>query len=408
MIKAYTMQLNKRKIVFFYAGIALISVSFNNFRTNKSNYSHYNNPTKNNNTTLATYHNEKLVYVNEEVITAAPGTKSVIFNQNGSKLYAMNLEGMSVSVFNRLTRQKELEYKFKPTKALGWDYTLHKAIPSFEEKPVEACFSHNDKLLWVSLHNANGIVPFNFNNELHHQKTATDKKIYVKQQGVVIDSIYLPLITTGKTPKVIATTATNHLLVSNWHSYNVSVLAINDTAYPYAKKIATIPVAAIPRGIAVDNEEQKSYIAIMGGNTITVVNNKTWQKEKDIEVASTPRHLVLDKKHRLFVSYNSLGKIACINTATGKTVFSAKTNAQPRTITLNKTNQYLFVTCYSSNMVDVFKVTDTGFHKIYALECKGKPVGVDVFEDDKMIEAWVCNYVNGNIKIFTFKKEDVK
>jgi 6-phosphogluconolactonase (cycloisomerase 2 family) len=99
-----------------------------------------------------------------------------------------------------------------------------------------------------------------------------------------------------------------------------------------------------------------------------------------------------------------LAKIACVNPKTGKTLFTASTHLQPRTIALSKNKQFLFVTCYSGNMVDVFKISKNGFKKIYSLECKGKPVGVDIFEDEKKLEAWVCTYTNGTINIFTFKK----
>ena len=100
-----------------------------------------------------------LEYEKTEVLNAAPGTKSVLFNGEGTKLYAMNLEGMSVYEFDQSTKNVTREFKFKPTRGTGWDYEKDKPIASYQEKPVEACLSHNDKILWVSLHNAEGIVP---------------------------------------------------------------------------------------------------------------------------------------------------------------------------------------------------------------------------------------------------------
>jgi YVTN family beta-propeller protein len=382
-----------------------VSVSFNSFNHKKVANTQKTEHKLRVDTSVA-YKN--LVYQKAESLIAAPGTKSVLFNSLGSKLYAMNLEGMSVYEFDEASRKITREFKFKPTKASGWDYATHQPVPSFEEKPVEACFSHNDKILWVSLHNAHGIVPINLQDlPFKADKKITTKKVYVKDMvQQTKDSVYVPFIKTGKTPKVIARTGDNkYVLVSNWHSNNVSVLETNDTVQPYGKVIATIPVSAIPRGIAVDDTNNKSYIAIMGGKTISVVNNDTWKIEKEIKVASTPRHIVMDNKRRLFISYNSIGKIACINPATGETLFSASTNAQPRTIILSKNQQFLFVTCYSGNTVDVFKINNNSFTKLYSLECKGKPVGVDVYEDDAKLEAWVCNYIGGSLKVFTFKKE---
>ena len=33
----------------------------------------------------------------------------------------------------------------------------------------------------------------------------------------------------------------------------------------------------------------------------------------------------------------------------------------------------------------------------------GKPVGIDVYQKDSILEAWVCNYTGASIKVFTFK-----
>jgi DNA-binding beta-propeller fold protein YncE len=217
----------------------------------------------------------------------------------------------------------------------------------------------------------------------------------------------VPLIETGKTPKVLSRTADNRfLLVSNWHSRNTSVLEMNPDIYPYAKVISTIPVSAIPRGIAVDDKNNKSYIAIMGGASLNVVDNTTWKSESIMNVWSSPRHIVMDNEGHLFVSYNSLNTIACIDAASGKQLFSAKTHSQPRTIVLSKNQKFIFVTCYTSDYVDVYKINPDNFEKVASLPCGGHPVGADIFEDDKKLEAWVCSYSSGSITIYTFKKKN--
>jgi len=352
----------------------------------------------------------ELIYEKTEKLAAAPGTKSVLFNSSGSKLYAMNLEGMSVYEFDQPTRKIIREFKFKPTPGTGWDYVKEKPIPSFQEKPVEACLSHDDKILWVSLHNAGGIVPIFIDSIELNKRSAVKqeiKKITVLYPGTnKKDSFSVPLIKTGKTPKIISKTAdSKYLLVSNWHSYTVSVLELNSAEYPYAKLITNIPMAAIPRGIVVDDKTGRSYVAIMGGASIRVISNSVWMKENDITVASNPRHIVMDTSGHLFVSYNSLGKIACLDAETGKTLFMASTNKAPRTIVLSKNQKFLFVTCYTGDMVNVFKINDSNFEKITSLPCKGHPVGVDIFENESKLEAWVCSYSTGSISVFSFNKK---
>lgn len=349
-------------------------------------------------------------YEKKEVLLAAGGTKSVIFNSTGTKLYAMNLEGMSVYEFDQASRQLTREFKFTPTRGMGWDYNRSRPINSFQEKPVEACFSHGDSILWVSLHNAEGIVPIWVNNFSKNagvvsaeQKTKPVTVIY--PQTNKRDSFRVPLIETGKTPKVISRTAdSKYLLVSNWHSRNTSVLEMNTDIYPYGKVISTIPVSAIPRGIAVDDKNGKSYIAIMGGASLNVVDNNTWKSDTIMNVWSSPRHIVMDTNGHLFVSYNSLGTIACIDVASGKQLFSAKTHSQPRTIVLSKNHKFIFVTCYTSDYVDVYKINSGNFEKVASLPCGGHPVGVDIFENDEKLEAWVCSYSSGSISIYSFKK----
>lgn len=363
--------------------------------------------------TLALPSYNELRYTKTEVVKAAPGTKSVLFNSTGTQLFAMNLEGMSIYQFDRNSRSVTREFKFKPTRGTGWDYETDKPIPSYEEKPVEACLSHDDKWLWVSLHNAEGIVAIRVDSLSANKHSgqviaprAVLKKITVIERGSTgRDSFQVPLIRTGKTPKVIARTASSsHLLVSNWHSYNVSVLSTHPERFPYATVIDTIPVPAIPRGIVVDDRNQRSFVAIMGGASLMSVNNNVWMKEKDLTVASNPRHLVIDSSGRLFVSYNRVGKIACIDPNTGETLFTASTAAQPRTIILSKNHRFLFVTCYSSDKLEVFRINDDSFTRIASLPCPGHPVGVDIYENESKLEAWVCSYTTGKISVFNFEK----
>lgn len=350
---------------------------------------------------------EELIYEKTDTIKAAPGTKSVLFNPSGSKIYAMNLEGMSIIEIEQATKKIDRIFQFKATPGWGWDYVTQKKVRSYQEKPVEACFTHNGSLLWVSLHNAGGIVPIwldaEKNQRISTASVSSKKMAIIDKKLGTIDSVLVPLIETGKTPKVIASLG-NDLLVSNWHSYNVSVLETDSSQYPFAKKIKDIPVPSIPRGIAVDNATHKSYIAIMGGSSIAQINGQ-WNTDLLINVEDNPRHLVLDNRGRLFVSYNRKAKVACIDPNTGKTLFETFTHAQPRTIQLSKNQQFLFVTCYSGDYLDVYKIHETNLQKIASLPCKGHPVGVDISENNERLEAWVCSYTNGQISVFSFKKK---
>lgn len=354
--------------------------------------------------------NYSLTYQSVAKLPAGEGTKSVIFSADMTRLYALNLEGLSVYEYSQRDKKLLRIFKFKATPGTGWDYETDKPIKSLQEKPVEACMSAGDSVLWVSLHNAEGIVPlFLAANTVRSRKplNETDKLVYVlNPEGAKQDSFYTPLIKTGKTPKVIARTADdNTLLVSNWHSYTVSVLNLDYKKYPFATVKKDIAVSSIPRGVVVDDQQKTSYVAIMGGASLAKIDNITWDLNGTVSVASNPRHVLMDRKGRLFVSYNKLGQVACVEPSTGKTLFTANTAAQPRTIALSKNGQYLFVTCYKGEMVTVFEVLENSFKEVASIPCKGLPVGIDVFENKNSLEAWVCPYNGGALSIYTFSKQ---
>lgn len=350
-----------------------------------------------------------LIYTGLENIPSTAWTKSVLFNSSGTKLYTFNLEEMSINEFDCSSKTITKKFKFKPTVATGWDYDLNKPMPSFEEKPVEGCFSHDDKILWVSLHNAGGIVAIPMDSITALNKAVTgypQKTIFtfnVEKQRA--DSVSVPFIKTGKTPKVIAVTADNKfLLVSNWHSNSVSVISINDTLPPYGKKIRDIKTGVLPRGIAVsEGRYPKTYVANMGSNLISLINNKSWKVEKNIHTGYNPRHIV-SAEGRVYVSYNTSSEIACINNLDNRTLFKSSTSANPRTIAITKNQRFLFVACYEGNSIDVFRINENSFSRIYSVKCNGKPVGIDLLEDSEKLEAWVCTYEGNTLQVFSFKK----
>jgi DNA-binding beta-propeller fold protein YncE len=149
-------------------------------------------------------------------------------------------------------------------------------------------------------------------------------------------------------------------------------------------------------------------VGLMGGNSLKVIGSKNWKIQKSIPVVQNPRHITADTTGRLFVSFNTLSQIACIDPVTGQTLFKASTAANPRTIVLSKDQKYLFVTCYGADRVQVFRINRNSFSLEYSLVCKGKPIGIDLYEDEGRLEAWVATYEVDRLKIFTFKKNGIK
>jgi len=351
-------------------------------------------------------HYSSIIHVRTEQITAETGTKSVLFDPTRRGLYAMNLEGMSVAEYDQSSRKLIRTFRFEKTKARGWDYSAKRSIPSWEEKPVEGWMTHGGRMLWVSLHNAAGIVGIRVDSVKHnHASDGSSKRIQVEDSMGRSVPILVPFFKTGETPKVITSDASEKkLLVSNWHSNTISVLDLLPE-HPYAKPFKDIRMPAIPRGMVSDPTRKKTYVAIMGGTSLAVIDESNWSMDTILPISGAPRHILQDSSGRLFVSFNTQAQLACLDPTTGKTRFSIATAAQPRTIALSKNQAFVFVTGYSSNKLEVFKITDSRFERVASLNCPGHPVGVDLYEDNDKIEAWVCSYQGGKLHIFSFDKD---
>ncbi len=347
-----------------------------------------------------------LQYVRTEEVMAEPGTKSVVFEPSKKRLYAMNLEGMSVAEYNRASRKISQVYRFDRTKGTGWDYERNRPISSWEEKPVEAWITNNGRMLWVSLHNAGGIVGIRIDSvDKNKGGPVKSKRIQVENATGQKTPIDVPFYATGETPKVIISTADDkQLLVSNWHSKTISVLDLSPE-HPYAQLKKDLRVPAIPRGMVSDPVRKKTFVAIMGSTSLGVINESTWTLDTILRISGSPRHILRDSSGRLFVSYNSQARLVCLDPDTGKTLFSISTAAQPRTIVLSQNQQFVFVTGYSSNKLEVYKIYNDRFEQVASLNCPGHPVGVDLYEDNNKIEAWVCSYQGGKLRVFSFDKK---
>lgn len=348
---------------------------------------------------------ERLSHTTTELVSAEPGTKSVLFDLQRKRLYAMNLEGMSIAEYDRATRRPVRYFRFEKTQGRGWDYTNKRSIPSWEEKPVEAWLTHQDRVLWVSLHNASGIVGIRVDSlDKNIGNTEKAKRIAVSDSTGQVTNITVPLFITGATPKIIiATPDEKKLLVSNWHAKSIRVLDLLPTS-PYARLSTSIRMPEIPRGMVSDPIRKKTYVAIMGGYSLAVLDEQEWKTDTILPIGGSPRHILRDSSGRLLVSYNAQARLACLNPDNGKTLFSISTAAQPRTIALSRNQQFVFVTGYSSDRLEVYKIFSDRFEQVASLSCPGHPVGVDLFENDDRIEAWVCSYQGGNIRVFNFQK----
>lgn len=352
-----------------------------------------------------------LTLSSQKKIRASIGVKAVVMSSNQQKVYSINLEDLSIMEFDRATQRLLRKVRFVANPGWGFNYVKKKKIRSFQEKPVEAYLTHDDRFLWVSLHNAGGVVVWDLINSSTAVANQPQKAAYLYDYRGVKESteeaikktINLLWIKTGKTPKVITATSDDHwLYIANWHSHSVSVIDIRqpDPATWYVTKV--IKPFIIPRGMAVTHDNQWLLVAQMGSHYLTKVAIPSHTIVSNFAIGSNPRHVVLAEPYA-YVSLNKSAQLVKMDLTENQIVGQSKTARSPRTIALSHDNRFIFIVCYHANRLQVFKADDLS--QVADLETYHHPVAVDVADLGDSIEVWVGNYSSGTIDVFSFNKE---
>jgi YVTN family beta-propeller protein len=114
------------------------------------------------------------------------------------------------------------------------------------------------------------------------------------------------VIGVGLVPKFLAVTPDDkYLLVSNWCSYDLSVVDIATH-----RQVARIPIGPYPRSLAVSSDSRTAYVAVMGSDIVKKIDLATMRVTGSFVVGDQPRHLVLSPDGRyLYASLNAPGEV---------------------------------------------------------------------------------------------------
>jgi YVTN family beta-propeller protein len=196
----------------------------------------------------------------------------------------------------------------------------------------------------------------------------------------------------GMVPKYVAVTPDDkYVLVSNWCSYDLSVLD-----YATLHEVKRIHLGAYPRGIAVDGAKQVAYVAVMGSFDVARIDLRTFAPSYFRGVGNSPRHLVLSNDGaRLFVTLNGDNRVVAVNTATGRVVARTTTGSRPRSMAISADGQALYVVNYSSNSVSVLRASD--LRVVHSFPVPDHPIGI-AYEPTRH-RVWIACY-SGAILVY--------
>jgi len=247
--------------------------------------------------------------------------------------------------------------------------------------PVEASFSPDGEQAYVSNYSMYGAGFGPEGTDTCSPSSGFDDS-YVYRIGM--DSFRIEdVFRVGAVPKVVATTPDGaYVLVSNWCSYDVSVI---DTAR--GKVVRTVPVGAYPRGIAMAPDGRAAYVALMGGTALIRIDLATW-RTKPISIGTSPRAVIASPNGRyLYATLNAQGTVVRLDLRTGRKTGVATGDA-PRSLAMSKDGSALYVVNYKSDTVS--KVRTSDMRLLQTIRACPDPIGIAY--DNPTRRVWVACY----------------
>lgn len=262
----------------------------------------------------------------------------------------------------------------------------------YKGAPVEGAYSPDGQYLYVTNYAMYGR---GFNREGHDTCSPASRYdssfLYrINLTTYEIDAVY-PV---GTVPKVVEVTPDNkYLLVSNWCSYDLTVISVATQ-----KTVKTLNIGRYPRGIAISNDSETAYVAEMGGNRIHVINLEDF-KRSYIPIGSNPRAIVLSPDNStMYVTMNLSGKVASWDLLTNKPRKSVKTGEKARSLAISSDGSALFVVNFLSDTLSKVRASD--MKVLQTIKACNEPIGVTF--DTPTQRTWVACY-GGSIKVFDNK-----
>lgn len=260
--------------------------------------------------------------------------------------------------------------------------------------PVEAAFSPNARYVYVSNYSMYGV---GFGPEGSDTCTpasaeaAGDTNSYVYRidtRALAIDQV----IEVGLVPKFLAVTPNDrYLLVSNWCSFNLSIVGVATH-----REVRVLPMGAYPRGIAISPDSSTAYVAIMGSDIIVKVNLRTLSVEGSFYVGDNPRHVVISPDGRyLYVSLNQPGDVVKVDLRDDRVVAEVHTGADCRSLAISTDGLSLYVVNYLSDTMTKLRASDLAV--LQTVPTGVNPVGVTY--DATTGDVWVAVYT-GEILVY--------
>ncbi len=330
---------------------------------------------------------QKMVLIKTIGGTISP--KSVLASDNGLISAHNMMYNHSVTIYD--ANKAELIATIPDTVVLS-DFGYSKYSGSYKGAPVEGAYSPDGKYLYFTNYAMYGK---GLNKEGHD--TCSPASGYdtsflsrVNLESMKIDAVF-PV---GSVPKVVKVTPNNkYILVSNWCSYEVTVISVES-----GKTVKSIKIGRYPRGIAITDDSHYAYVAEMGGSNVHRIDLSDFSKTL-IPVGANPRAIVLSPDGtKMYITMNVSGKVQAWDLTNIKSIKSVKTGEAARSLDISSDGSALFVVNFNSDTVSKVRASD--MRVLQTIKVCNEPIGVTY--DSSTNRTWVACY-GGALKVFDNK-----
>ncbi len=281
----------------------------------------------------------------------------------------------------------------------GFDFPKEiRQVNHFHGKPVESCFSHNGKFLWVT-----------------YYRRSFDKNAVSPSAVCIIDTDtdqIVRVMPTAPLPKMISCSPDSKTIaITNWGDNSVTLIntsSSNPADFSYVK---TIVIDRKPsnkfnqtevnrdsncdnclRGTVFSPEGKYLFVAKMGGNGIAVIDLATNNYMGTVTgLKSNIRHIICNNEE-LYWSTNKGGYIQKIKLSDLQyyiehdglntpltAIQTVDVGEGVRTIVLDPTSKYIFAAANNDSKIVVVRASDLSV--VASCSVDSYPVGMDISED---------------------------
>lgn len=345
--------------------------------------------------------------------TSINSPKSVKYSKDGTKFYVQSLEGYTTSIYDSKSKSliKTLIHEFTvandslfkdgETTIYNYPYKQNRKQKNvFLGKPVESCFSHGGKYLWVTYYRRD-FDPI-------AQSPSAVAIIDTESDSIV------RVMPTGPLPKMIACSPDNkRIAITHWGDNTVAIVDIDSddpfdfnfvkhsvVDYKMSTEFSSSHVnrdascGFCLRGTAYTPDGQFLLVGRMGGGGIAIFDAVNYDYLGTVfGMMSNVRHLVV-KDDYLYISCNRPGYVQRCNwrelvktrldSQEKKVNYSAFENVYvgtgARTIVLTSDGKYLYAAANSVSKIVAVRTSDM---KVVAkIPADSYPVGMAISSDD--------------------------